>query len=296
MSKRKWSRKSTENIREALEVHDIHISANTIGEILKSMNYSLRSNRKTIAETYHKDRDYQFQVIDRQKKKFKRLREPIVSIDSKKKEKIGNFKNPGKIWRNGYDDVLSHDFPFMATGKATPFGIYDIGQNNGAISIGTSYDTPEFAVDTVESWLLSYGRLHYPHMKRLLILCDSGGSNGYRCRAWKYFLYHKICIPHGISLTVCHYPTGASKWNPIEHKLFSFISINWAGIPLRSLDIMRNCINGTKTKQGLTVDAIINTNLYEKGIKISKDEMDDIPITWGRELPQWNYTVSPKKR
>ncbi len=256
------------------------------------MEYSLKSNKKTIAETQHPDRNQQFEIIAEMRKRFADKGQPIISVDSKKKELIGNFKNPGRTWKREVEAVFAHDFRSKAIGIANPYGIYDTIANNGTIVVGTAYDTPEFAVESIELWLNSYGYKHYPNMKNLLILCDAGGSNSYRARLWKYALYNKICRHYGITITVCHYPSGASKWNPTDHRLFSFISMNWAGVPLRSFDIMLNYIRTTTTQNGLKVDAILNEKIYEKGIKINDSQMDEIKLKHHALLPKWNYAIT----
>ena len=240
MSSLKWSRKSTYTISKELYAYGITVSPKTTGNYLKDMNYSLKSNKKTIAETQHPGRNQQFIIIAEMRKRFADNGQPIISVDSKKKELIGNFKNQGRTWKVKAEEVFVHDFRSKAIGIANPYGIYDTITNNGTIVVGTSYDTAEFAVESIELWLNSYGYNHYPDMKNLLILCDAGGSNGYRARLWKYALYNKICRSYGITITVCHYPSGASKWNPTDHRLFSFISMNWAGVPLRSFAIELN--------------------------------------------------------
>jgi len=293
MSALKWSRKSTYALSEELCARNIFISPRTTGKLLKHIDYSLKANRKTIAETHHPERNRQFEIIGDRKKRFADIDQPIISVDSKKKELVGNFKNQGRTWEKESEKVFAHDFRSMAEGIANPYGIYDMRANNGTVVVGTSCDTPAFAVDSIELWLISSGWQEYPHMKQLLILCDSGGSNSYRARAWKHGLYSKISRVYGISITVCHYPPGASKWNPVDHRLFSFISINWAGKPLRSYEIILNFIRNTTTKQGLQVDAILNENKYEKGIKISDTQMNEINIRNNELLPQWNYTIVP---
>ena len=289
----KWSRKSTYTVSKELRCKNIFIGPKTTGKLLKDMKYSLKSNRKTVAETQHPDRNQQFEIIADMKKEFAELGQPAISVDSKKKELIGNFKNPGRRYVKEADRVLNHDFKSMAVGIANPYGIYDTIVNTGIVVVGISYDTPEFAVESIRLWLTSYGLNQYLGTKKLLILCDAGGSNGYRPRLWKYALYKKICCFFGISVTVCHYPTGASKWNPTDHRLFSFISMNWAGVPLRSYDIILNQIRKTTTQQGLKVDAILNEKKYEKGIKISDDQMKEINLKKHDILPQWNYTIAP---
>ena len=289
----KWSRKSTYTVSEELRSINICIGPKTTGKLLKDLEYSLRSNRKTIAETQHPDRNKQFEIIADMRKQFAELGQPAISVDSKKKEMIGNFKNPGRRYGKDADRVLNHDFRSMAVGMANSYGIYDTIANTGTVVVGVSYDTPEFAVESISLWLTSYGLNQYPGTKRLLILCDAGGSNGYRPRLWKYSLYYKICCFFGISVTICHYPTGASKWNPTDHRLFSFISMNWAGTPLRSYDLMLNYIRNTTTRQGLKVDAILNEKQYEKGIKISDEQINQINLKKHDVLPQWNYTIAP---
>lgn len=292
MGSLKWSRKSTYTISKKLNAHGITVSPKTTGKYLKDMQYSLKSNRKTISETLHPGRNQQFEIIAEMRKKFTDKGQPIISVDSKKKELIGNFKNPGRTWGRNAEEVFAHDFRSKATGIANPYGIYDTITNNGTVVVGTSYDTPEFAVESIELWLNSYGYNQYPDMKKLLILCDAGGSNSYRARLWKYALYNKICCSYGLTITVCHYPSGASKWNPADHRLFSFISMNWAGVPLRSFDIMLNYIRTTTTQHGLKVDAILNEKIYNKGIKINDSQMDEIKLKHHALLPDWNYTIT----
>jgi hypothetical protein len=293
MSARKWSRKSIYSISKKLQAHHIPIAPSTTSQLLKKSGYSLKSNRKEIAETLHPDRDQQFTHIAETKADFETQGLPIISVDSKKKELIGNFKNPGKTWCKKPPRVLTHDFRSQAKGIANPFGIYEPVVNKGTVVVGTSYDTPEFAVNAIELWLTHSGMKRFPDMDQLLILCDAGGSNSYRARAWKYFLYQKICRKYDIKVTVCHYPAGASKWNPIDHRMFSFISIHWAGVPLRSYRTMLNCIRKTTTKSGLQISAIFHRKRYEKGIKISDEQMNQINIIHHEPLPQWNYSILP---
>ena len=293
MTGQKWSRKTTYSISEELRDKEIAISPRTVSALLQEQGYSLKSNRKEIAESSHPDRNQQFGIIAQIKKKFEDLGQPIISVDSKKKELIGNFKNAGETWRQDPERVLNHDFPSQAVGKAIPYGIYELLENHGTVVIGTSHDTPEFAVESIELWLVASGWTLNPSLKEVLILCDSGGSNGYRARAWKYSLYTKICLSYGISMAVCHYPPGASKWNPVDHRLFSFISLNWAGIPLRSYDRMLDLIQNTTTRKGLKVEAFLNEKSYDTGAKISNVQMKEINISTYEDLPQWNYTINP---
>lgn len=293
MSTLKWSRKDTRELSQQMKNKGISISATTVGSMLKDAGYSLRVNRKSINETNHPDRDMQFTHIRNERKRFGDYGVPVVSIDSKKKELIGNFKNNGKIWRNKDCDVYTHDFRSNAEALATPYGIYECLKNQGTVVIGTSRDTSEFAVDSIELWLKTYALESYPSMRKFLILCDSGGSNGCRPRLWKVRLYEQIAQKYGLEISVCHYPSGASKWNPVEHKLFSYISMEWQGEPLVSLDFMKNKIEATKTKSGLKVRAIINDKKYEKGIKISDKDYSDINIEYNDVLPKWNYRIHP---
>lgn len=293
MSTKKWSRKDTRCISKEMKNQGIDICPNSVGNLLKDQNYSLRVNRKTIAETHHPDRNQQFEIIAEFRKRFEDEGQPVVSVDTKKKEQVGNFKNPGKAWRRRDEDVFMHDFRSDALAMTSPYGLYETLLNRGTVVVGTSHDTPEFAVDCLDLWLNEVGWDTYPDMKKILLLCDSGGSNGYRPRLWKYKLYNQIAKSHGIDVTVCHYPPGASKWNPVEHRLFSFITMEWAGYPLRSIGIMLDYIRGTTTKTGLTVNAFLNPKPYEKGIKISDSQFKEISIKWHEALPAWNYTIKP---
>jgi hypothetical protein len=293
MSKKKWSRKDTRSISQEMNAQGVKICPNSVGKLLKGQHYSLRVNRKVIAETHHPDRDQQFKIIAATRKKFEDAGDPIVSVDTKKKEMVGNFKNAGKAWCKEGEAVLAHDFRSQAKALTAPYGLYETLLNRGTVVIGTSSDTPQFAVDCLELWLNEFGWNTYPHMKNLLMLCDSGGSNGYRPRLWKYKLYKQIAQCYGITITVCHYPPGASKWNPVEHRLFSFISMEWAGYPLRSVDLMLNYIRGTTTKTGLQVNALLNSKIYEKGIKVTDGQYREIKIKRDENLSAWNYTILP---
>jgi len=290
----KWTRKSTRKASRELQRRKIFASPRTVARLLKKKLYfSLKGNRKTIAETQHPDRDRQFHYITRMRKHFAAAGEPEISVDAKKKELIGNFYNPGRPWCRQAENVSDHDFRSTAIALATPYGIYDGRANQGFVVVGTSHETAAFAIDNIVCWLKSLGTTRYPEIQELLILCDTGGSNGYRCRAWKYAIQQCLCDAFGISVTVCHYPTGASKWNPIEHRLFSHISTNWAGKPLRSLKIMLNYIRTTKTQTGLTVRARLNKKEYPTRIKIGDEQMAEINIKRHKVLPNWNYTIYP---
>jgi hypothetical protein len=291
MSLHKWTRKSIYTVSAELRSHHISICPNTTSKLLKSLGYSLKSNRKEIAETQHPDRDQQFKIIAQMKALFQHSHLPIISVDSKKKELVGNFKNPGKTWCKEPERVYTHDFRSQSLSIANPYGIYEPVLNKGTVVVGTSYDTPQFAVESVELWLNHSALKSYGDFNQFLILCDAGGSNSCRFRAWKYYLYQNICKKYGIGVTVCHYPTGASKWNPVDHRMFSFISLNWAGKPLRSYEIILKAIQHTTTTTGLNIKAILNDKQYQKGIKISDEQMKTINIIHNETLPQWNYSV-----
>jgi len=290
----KWTRKSTRKTSRELKRRKISASPRTVARLLKKqLNFSLKANRKAIAETQHPDRDRQFKYIAKMNKRFAAIGEPSISVDSKKKELVGNFYNRGRAWRRHADKVSDHDFRSTANAIATPYGVYDLHANHGFVIVGISHDTPAFAVDNIACWLKSLGTRRYPEIKELLILCDTGGSNGYRCRVWKYAIQQRLCDAFGISVTVCHYPTGASKWNPIEHHLFSYISDNWAGIPLRSLETVLKYIRTTKTQTGLKVRARLNKKKYFTRIKINNTQMAEINIRKHKVLSDWNYTIYP---
>jgi hypothetical protein len=293
MSTLKWTRKSTRKISRALKRQKMSTTPRTVARLLKDLNFSLKANRKSIAETQHPDRDKQFQYIAVLKAQFKSLGEPTISVDSKKKELIGNFYNAGRVWRRQVEKVGDHDFRSTAIAIANPYGIYEVNLNQGMVVIGISHDTPEFAVDSIAYWLKISGLRLYPDMEELLILCDTGGSNGYRARAWKYGIQKRICDIFHIAVTVCHYPTGASKWNPIEHRMFSYISINWAGKPLRSFETMLKYIRTTTTNDNLKVQTKLNKKIYSTGISINEAQIAEINMKRHKVLPEWNYTIYP---
>jgi len=269
-------------------------SATTIGRLLKPLGYSLKTNVKRLIGKVHPDRDRQYRFIQHTKALFIRNGQPVISIDAKKSELIGNFKNKGTRYCQKADDVNVYDFPSEAECRATPYGIYDALYNHALVMVGTSANTSMFAVASITRWWEKFGSIHYPNTNHILIEADAGGSNGHRTRLWKHEL-QKLANNTGLMITVCHYPTGASKWNPIEHKLFSQISRNWAGSPLRSLSIMLALIKGTITTKGLIVDAELDSTLYEKGIKISDQEIKLLNIHRRKLCPNLNYTIKPKK-
>ena len=293
----KWTRRTTAKIAKELRELGIIVSPSTVARLLKEMGYSLRVNHKKLArasKTAPQDRDAQFAHIADLLKDFETRGLPVVSVDTKKKELIGRFKNPGVAWNREPVEVNDHDFPSDALGKAVPYGVYDVQANLGTLYIGTSRDTAEFAVDTIERWWREEGRHRYPNATELMILADGGGSNGSTNRAWKHGLYHKLAEPYGLAVTVVHYPPGASKWNPIEHRLFSAISNNWRGRPLDSYETVLNYVRTTTTKTGLEVQAHIVDRNYEKGVKITDAQMRGVPITRHHDdLPKWNYAIAP---
>jgi hypothetical protein len=289
----KWTRRTTAKIASELQTLDIQVGARTVARLLKDLRYSLRVNQKRVARGSGPDRNEQFEHISQMRTKFAERDLPIVSIDTKKKETVGNFKNNGSVWRMTPELVLDHDFPSYATGKATPYGIYDVRANRGAVFVGMSKDTPDFAVDNLARWWKTEGCKRYPDAAELLVLADGGGSNGPRCRAFKYGLQTRLCDEFGITVTVCHYPTGASKWNPIEHRLFSEISKIWAGCPLRDCATILNYINTTRTKTGLVVTAKLIEQEYPGGVKIPDALMATIDLHPHDAQPLRNYTIRP---
>jgi hypothetical protein len=264
------------------------------------MGFSLRVNQKTL-ESGNKNppprrvRNRQFKYINRKRKEFAAQGMPIVSVDTKKKEMIGNFKNNGVSWVQEPHRVNDRDFRSDAKGMAIPYGIFDTQINQGFVVVGTTCETPAFAVDAIALWWKTSGRSLYSRSDQLLILADCGGANSARARAWKYHLQHQFCDPYRLTVTVCHYPPGASKWNPIEHQLFSPITQNWAGEPLHSYETAVNHIRTTKNSSGLRVKARLLKRTYQKGEKVSKTEWEQLTLAPHKILPRWNYTLTPSK-
>ena len=295
MSPLKWTSKSTRTIAEELTRCGHPVSSVTVGRCLEEMGYTLQANVKTREGTNHPDRDAQFRYLNRQVKAFRRSDDPVISVDTKKKELVGAFKNAGRRWlpRGEAEEVSVHDFPHLGKGKAIPYGAYDIARDRAVVNVGVDHDTAEFAVESIRRWWNLDGKQHYLRGKRLLICADSGGSNGNRQRAWKLHL-QSLSDEIGMAISVCHYPPGTSKWNKIEHRLFSFISLNWRGKPLLNFETIVNLIGGTRTRSGLKVQAILDTNPYPTGVEISDDEIDKLRIKRHAKLPAWNYTLSPR--
>ena len=293
MGRRKfWTGKRLRQIAADLRKLKIHVSPNTVRRLLHEIDYTLHANAKSLSVS-SKERDAQFNCIAQQRRRFCRCGLPIISVDTKKKELVGNFKNPGRVWSQQALPVNDHDFRSQALGVASPYGIFELRSNRGSVFVGTSHDTPRFAAENIARWWRYSGRKDYPDASKLLILADSGGSNGARVRAWKYELYRQLVEPFGLKITVCHYPTGASKWNPIEHRFFSEISKHWAGQPLDSYETMQRLINETTTQAGLEASAFIITKHYATGQKVSGQQMREIRIKNHSILPAWNYTLCP---
>jgi len=294
MNDKKWVRRTVRQIRKALKKQGYNLSRSTVWRLLKQWGYALHSNRKRFTGADQPERDRQLRYIRRVKQLFVAAGYPVISVDTKKKELIGNFKNGGRLWRQQADEVNVHDFRQEAVAKAVPYGIYDLVHNQGYVYVGTSADTAEFAVEAIVRWWTDPQRPRFAREDKVLILCDAGGSNGYRLRLWKHQLQTRLADALGVEVMVCHYPTGASKWNPIEHRLFSYISLNWAGQPLRSLQLMLNYIRGTTTETGLTVKAFLVEGVFEKGRHISTKEMARLNLLRRPVCPHWNYVIRPR--
>jgi hypothetical protein len=296
MSPLKWTSKSTRTIADELNAAGHPISSVTVGRCLADMGYTLQSNVKTREGPQHPNRDAQFRYINGQVKAFRRSGDPVISVDTKKKELVGAFKNAGRRWlpKGQPDEVTVHDFPHLGQGKAIPYGAYDIALNRAVVNVGVTHETAEFAVESIRRWWRLDGRRYYRDAARLLICADSGGGNGNRQRAWKLHL-QALSDETGMAITVCHYPPGTSKWNQIEHRLFSFISLNWKGKPLVNFETVINLIGGTRTRTGLKVKAVLDTNQYETGVEISDEDIDQLRLKRHKVHPAWNYTLLPHK-
>ncbi len=291
----RWVRQSLAKIRQALyEEKGKRLCCETIRRLLNKKKIRPKSNVKRLHPKPHPDRDRQFRYLISQRDAFLKAGWPCISIDSKKKELIGLFYNRGTQWCQQAQAVNVYDFPSDADGRAAPYGIYDLAQNVGYVAVGKSADTPEFAVDAIVWWWQNFGSVCYPNTPELLLLADAGGSNGCRPRRWKEQLQIKIADAFGIAVTVCHYPTGASKWNPIEHRLFSQISRTWAGTPLTSYDILLDGLRETTTETGLTVHATSFDKVYETGLSVTDPEMKLLMIQKHLTCPNWNYTIRPR--
>jgi len=292
----KWTRKTGKKIASELAKLYIVVSETTIRKLLNKMSIKLRVNKKIIscgAKYDDTKRDNQFKRIAKFRKRFAKEKNPIISVDAKKSELIGNFKNPGATWRKKAHAVNDHDYATMAKGKIIPYGVYDVTQNTGSIFVGISKGTAAFAIDAIKKWWRNEGRKKYKRKKQLLILADGGGGNGASVRAWKYHIQKELSDKYRLEVTVCHYPPGTSKWNPIEHRLFSEISKNWAGEPLESFEKALNYIRNTKTATGLSVKAWLVKKSYKLGEKISKQDFAKINLQRNKKEPKLVYTISP---
>ncbi len=292
----RWTCKSTRQLAESLPRQRHPVSPRTVAALLKAEGYSLQANRKMQEGTSHPDRNAQFRYLARAAARCLRRGTPAISVDTKKKELIGNFKNGGREWRQHGDPlgVRVHDFLDPRRGKAIPYGVYDLANNQGWVSVGIDHDTAEFAVNAIRTWWGRMGRARFPRARTLLITADAGGSNGPRSRAWKWCL-QELADDLGVTLTVCHFPPGTSKWNKIEHRLFSFISQNWRGTPLVSLEAIVNLIAATSTRTGLMVKAALDPRRYETAVKVPDDVFARLMIAPHRFHGDWNYTISPRR-
>ncbi len=305
----KWTKKTTQKIADELAELDIKVSKTTVGKILKNLGFSLKTNLKNIAnggkvltKEKREKRNQQFEYIQETRSEFNKLANPAISVDTKKKEPVGNFKNPGTRYKREADLTNDHDFLTYAKGKAALYGVYDEQENRGFVSIGmfskegkgfSSSDTPEFAVESIERWWIHEGSKTYHNTNKILIEADAGGSNGYRPHMWKVKLQELLCDRHGLEVTVCHYPPGASKWNLIEHRLFSEITKNWQATPLKDYETVLKYTKSTKTTTGLRVNAMLVDKKYKKNIKASKDDLKKLNIKPHEVNPSWNYTLYP---
>lgn len=290
----RWTTKSLSNLTASLEKQKHIIKKSALANLLGSLGFSLKGNKKNIEGVSHPDRDLQFQHIKKICKEFENKSNPIISVDCKKKELIGNFKNNGKEWQQkGKNMIVNvYDFKSLADGRACPYGVYDIIKNTGFVNVGVDHDTASFAVESIRRWWNTVGTQLYPSKTELLITSDGGGSNGVRNKLWKKEL-QKFTNETGLSITVSHLPPATSKWNKIEHRLFSYISINWRGTPLTSLETIIELLNHTTTKEGLAVKAIVDTNSYPTGVKVSDEEMKQINMTRDTFHGEWNYMIAP---
>jgi transposase len=294
MSPLRWTCKSTRTLAAELSREGFSASANTVRRLLRECGYSLQANRKTIEGKQHPDRDAQFRRIGKRVGAYQRASQPAISVDTKKKEPLGKLKNPGRTYRRRGDPkkVKTHDFPDKKLGKAVPYGVYDLTHNEAGVSVGISHDTAEFAVASIRRWWKRLGRRRYPRATRLLITADSGGSNSPRTRLWRWAL-QQFANETGLTLELCHYPPGTSKWNKIEHRLFCHITRNWQGIPLETLEIVVSLIGSTKTNEGLEVHAWLDEQQYQRAKAVPDDELGEVRIRRSKFHGEWNYEILP---
>ena len=290
----RWTTKSTRNLAGELTRQGHKVGADTVGDLLRAEGFSLQGNAKTLEGKRHPDRDAQFRYVNEQVKAHQATADPVISVDTKKKELVGQFANAGREWRpkGRPAAVRTHDFPDDSAGKAVPYGVYDLTADAGWVNVGTDHDTAAFAVESIRRWWKAAGSSDYPAARRLLITADAGGSNGYRTRAWKAELA-ALAVETGLEITCCHFPPGTSKWNKVEHRLFSHITMNWRGRPLSSHEVIVQTIAATATSTGLRVRAELDTGAYDTGVKISDAQMDALPLTRHDWHGDWNYTLHP---
>jgi hypothetical protein len=296
MSEAKYLRTSLQTLSDQLAGQGHDACPTTVGGLLRQLDYHLYVNVKRLTGPYHRDRDRQFRYLEETVDICRQAELPILSIDTKKKELIGDFANPGATWGQEGEEVNAHDFLTDAKYRAAPYGLYDVLANKGHVVVGTSADTPQFAAEAVARWWSRIGCHRYRDVDQLLLLADSGGSNGYRPRLWKRCLQELVADRYGLVVTMCHYPTGASKWNPVEHRLFAPISCNWAGVPLRTPEVMLGYIRGASTTTGLEVTAEWWERTYERGVEVTAQEMAELNIVHHEVCPNWNYTILPRNR
>jgi len=287
-----WTHRSLRKLAQALRRRGLHVGKSTIARLLDRAGFSLRTNRKRLAEVHDPDRDRQFRYLVRLRNLYRNRGWPVISVDTKKKEWIGLFKNPGRTWRRAAPAVLAHDFPSSARGKANPYGIYDVAYNDGFVVVGTAQETPSFACASIRRWWLMVGRRRYPQAQRLLIQADGGGANDPRKWEWKVGL-QQLADEFGLVITVTHYPPGASKWNPIDHRMFSLISGNWAGEPLVSYEKMLQYIRATRSATGFHCRAVLDTHEYRTGGRVTPAAKAGVKLQPRPVLPEWNYTICP---
>lgn len=292
----RWTNKSTSTLsRQMWETYRIRVGDRTIARLLRQNGYSLQATRKTVEGEQHPDRDAQFKHINASSQECLERGVPVISVDTKKKELVGNFKNGGREWQpNDMPELVDvHDFPDQAVGKAIPYGVYDVAANSGFVNVGTDHDTPVFAVASIEAWWKLVGRKRYTDATELFITADAGGSNGYRSRVWKFEL-QRLADKYGITIHVSHLPPGTSKWNKVEHRLFSFITMNWRGRPLRTYETVINLISNTTTQAGLVVRARLDGRGYPIGKRVTNKEMRSLNIERSAFHGEWNYTITPR--
>jgi transposase len=295
MSPLRWTCKSAARLADELQAQGYAVSERTVNRLLHELGYSLQANRKTLEGCHHPDRDAQFHYISRRVKLFQRQGYPVVSVDTKKKELVGQFRNGGREWqpRGQPERVKVHDFPEEELGKVIPYGVYDLAMNTGWVSVGIDHDTAEFAVATLRRWWEHMGHEVYPHATRLLITADGGGSNGSRCRLWKVEV-QKLADELELQISVCHFPPGTSKWNKIEHRMFCHITENWRGRPLVSREVVVNLIGHTTTKAGLEIRSALDENRYPTGREVTDQQLETLSIKREKFHGEWNYTIKPR--